>query len=160
MKNLKGIIVAMYLFGSGATILAQNAISTTGGNATGSGGTVSYTLGQVVYLTITGTAGTVMQGIQQPYEITVVTGSEESGILLEWTVYPNPAGEFIMLKVNGYNFEKLYYQLFNLSGDLLLNRRADGDQTQIQMGNLKSGTYILKVSDNTRDLKTFKIIKK
>jgi len=51
---------------AGATILAQNAISTTGGNATGSGGTVSYTLGSVVYLTITGTAGTVMQGISNP----------------------------------------------------------------------------------------------
>jgi hypothetical protein len=39
-----------------------------GGEATGSGGSVSYSVGQVVYTTNTGINGSVAQGVQQPYE--------------------------------------------------------------------------------------------
>ena len=73
---------------------AQNTIPSSGGNASGSGGTVSYSIGQIVYTTNTGTNGTVAQGTQQPFEISVVTGIEEAlNITLQCSVYPNPATE-------------------------------------------------------------------
>ena len=45
---------------------AQDAIANSGGNATGSNGTVSYTVGQVAYTSQTGASGSVAQGVQQP----------------------------------------------------------------------------------------------
>ena len=58
-------------------LLAQEVIPTSGGTASGSGGSASYTIGQMIYTTNNGVNGSVSQGIQQPYEISVVSGIEE-----------------------------------------------------------------------------------
>lgn len=57
MKKFNVTLVAFCLSGFGSTLQAQNAIPSLGGNASGSGGTASYTTGQVVYTTYTGTNG-------------------------------------------------------------------------------------------------------
>jgi hypothetical protein len=41
-------------------VQAQETIPASGGNATGSGGSVSYTVGQLTYNTISGTSDTVL----------------------------------------------------------------------------------------------------
>ena len=160
MKDLKVIIIALCLLGSPKMLQAQNTFSASGGNAIGQGGSVSYTIGQVVYLNISGTGGDILQGIQQPFEVTVITGSEDPEIQIGWSVYPNPAGEFITLMTGGYDFEKLHYQFYDINGNLLLKEKLSGDQAWITTGNFKAGTYFLVVSDNIKNLKTFKIIKK
>ena len=95
---------------------AQEAIPSSGGNASGSGGSVNYSFGQIVYTTNTGINGSVAQGVQQPYEISVVTGVEEAnGINLIWTAYPNPATDHLQLKVeSNFNFSlsTLTYSLY------------------------------------------------
>jgi hypothetical protein len=149
------------LLGLGLTgAQAQNAISAAGGNATGSGGTVSQTIGQVTYTTISGTTGTVTQGVQQPYEISVVTGIEEAvGIILEISVYPNPATDFVRLKIENYEVENLRYQLYDINGSLLQDNKVEGKETSIIMRNHLPATYFLKVTDKNKVIKTFKIIK-
>jgi len=47
---------------------AQEVIDAAGGEATGSGGTVSYSLGQVVYTFNSGAGGRENQGVQQPVD--------------------------------------------------------------------------------------------
>jgi len=67
-----------------AGLHAQEAIPASGGNAKGSGGTVSYSFGQVYYISVEGVNGTVAQGVQQPFEISVVTGNKiATGINLQ-----------------------------------------------------------------------------
>ena len=98
-KRLK--LSAVLLLGLGLTGLqAQQSINAAGGNATGSGGMVSYSVGQVAYKTHTGTSGSVSEGVQQPYEISVVTAIEKTkGINLSVTAYPNPTTDFLQLKI-------------------------------------------------------------
>jgi len=57
-------------------IQGQSTIPSTGGNATGSGGSVSYTVGQITYRTFSGTNGSIAEGVQQTYEISVVTANK------------------------------------------------------------------------------------
>ena len=79
MRHKKFTLSAVLLLGLGLTGLqAQTSVNATGGDASGSGGSVSYSVGQVVYTTNTGTSGSVAQGVQQPYEISVVTAIEEA----------------------------------------------------------------------------------
>jgi len=80
MKYKKLKLSAVLLLGIGLTGLqAQESVNATGGNALGNGGTASYSVGQMIYTTNTGTGGnTVAQGVQQPFEISVVTGIEEA----------------------------------------------------------------------------------
>lgn len=162
MKQFCRLLIAFCLFGYGTVaVQAQNSIPATGGNAVGAGGTVSYTIGQVVYTPISGTTGFMTQGVQQPYEISVVTGIEEaSEITLEISVYPNPAVGYVNLKVEKYDTDNLRYMLYDMNGMLFQERKVEGPETQIQIGHLLPGTYFLRIAENKKEIKTFKIIKK
>ncbi|MCJ7449782.1 MAG: T9SS type A sorting domain-containing protein [Bacteroidales bacterium] len=160
MKRFNVALVAYCLFGFGTTVQSQNSIPASGGNVSGSGGTVTYTIGQVVYTKYTGTNGSIAQGVQQPYEISVVTGIVEAlGISLEIMVYPNPAQDFIILKIKNYEVENLRYQLYDINARLIQDYKVEGQETNILMQNLFPATYFLKVTDNNQGIKTFKIIK-
>jgi hypothetical protein len=165
MQHKKLKLSAIFFLGLGLTGLqAQESIPASGGNASGSGGTASYTTGQVVYTTNAGANGSVAQGVQQPYEISVVSGIEQAkDINLICTAYPNPTNDFFTLKVENYDNENLSYQLFDISGKLLENKKIEGNETTISMGNLVSATYFLKIVQtkhaSSQEIKTFKIIK-
>jgi hypothetical protein len=161
MVNKKLVLCAVFLIFIGISGLqAQVAIPASGGNASGSGGITSYTVGQVVYTTNTVTNGSVSQGVQQPFEILVVSGIEQAkGINLECSAYPNPTADFFNLNVENFNNENLSYQLFDISGKLLENKKLTSSETRIDMNNHVPTIYFLKVMDNQIEVKTFKIIK-
>jgi len=142
---------------------AQEIIPTTSGNASGSGGSASYTIGQVVYTTNNGANGSVAQGIQQPYEISVVSGVDETeSINLILSAYPNPTTDILTLKIESsatQSIQVMSYQLYDISGKLLENKKIDGSETSIAMSKLEPSIYFLKVTDNNKSVKTFKIIK-
>ena len=158
MKHKRLKLSAVLLLGLGLTGLqAQETIPATGGNASGSGGTVSYSVGQVVYTTNTGTNGSVAQGVQQPFEISVVTGIEQTAINLAISAYPNPTTDFLLLKVESEKLKDLSYQLYDLNGKLLQNKKIEGNETSIVMSNLVPATYFVKVTEGNKEVKTFKI---
>ena len=161
MRHKKLKLSAVLLLGLGLTGLhAQTAVPATGGNASGSGGTVAYSVGQVVYTTNTGTNGSVAQGVQQPFEISVVTGIEEAkGINLSVLAYPNPTTDYLTLEVKDFELSTLHFQLYNMSGKLLESKKITGNQTSIVMSNLVPATYFVKVTESNKEVKTFKIIK-
>ena len=161
MKHLIKTMIVFCLFGCGATIQAQNTIPASGGNVSGDGGTVSYSVGQVVYTTNTlVTSGSVAQGVQQPFEISVITAIEQAEyITLVCSVYPNPASDIITLKVENYDNENLSYRLYDINGIMLENKKITGNEIIILMGDLSPSVYFLKVIDNQKEIKTFKIIK-
>jgi hypothetical protein len=160
MRNIKLKYVLIILFLIGYTgMQAQTTIPTSGGTATGSG-SVSYTVGQIVYNTTSNSNGSVAQGVQQPYEISVITGIEAAkDINLIFSVYPNPTTDFLTLKVKNYDIENLSYWVYGISGNLIETKKVIADETQISMANQVSGIYFLKVVQGNIEVKTFKIIK-
>lgn len=139
---------------------AQETIPATGGNASGSGGSVSYTMGQVLYTTNTGTTVSVAEGVQQPYEISVVVGIEQAkDIHLICTAYPNPTSDMLTLEVDLADNEHLFFQLYDIMGKLLISQKIIDIKTTLSMANLAPATYFLKVTDHHKVFKTFKIIK-
>jgi len=165
MKYKKLKFSALLLLGLGLTGLqAQESVNATGGNASGSGGTVSYSVGQVVYTTNIGTNGSVAQGVQQPFEISVVLAIEEAkGINLTVSAYPNPTTDYLTLEVDAsttLSIQSMAYQLYDMQGKLLQNEKITSNQTSIVMSNLVPTTYFVKVIESNKEVKTFKIIKK
>lgn len=159
-KQLKFSILLFFGLGLITCVQAQEAIPSAGGNASGSGGTVSYTIGQVLYTTSTGTNGSVAEGVQQPYEISVVVGIEQTKeIDLKCRAYPNPAVDILTLEVEIEAIENMFFQLYDLMGKLLLSKKLIDFRTPISMANFPPATYFLKVTDNQEVVKTFKIIK-
>ena len=139
---------------------AQEAISASGGNATATGGSVSYTIGQIAGSTITGTNGSVIQGVQQPYEISVVTSIENtSSIDLQLIIYPNPTRGVVKLLIESFDNQEMRFQLYDINSVLLQDKKINSPETEISMEMLPSSIYLLKVFINSKVVKIFKIIK-
>jgi hypothetical protein len=137
-----------------------NAPTASGGDASGSGGSASYSIGQVFYTSGTGSGGSVAQGVQQSYEISIVDGIEEAkDITLLCMAYPNPTTDFIILKVEKYDSKDLSFQLYNINGKLLVNKKIGANETSIDMSNFVDAIYFLKICDSNNEVKIFKIIK-
>jgi hypothetical protein len=154
------LIVLIITFCLNISLYAQEGFSASGGQALGTAGSSSYTVGQAVFGTYTGSNGSVAQGIQQTYDIVALLGAEISAIKLELVAYPNPIQETLTLKINNYNNEKLIYQLYDLQGKLWDSQSVKGAQTQLDMNDLAVGTYLLSIQDEELLIKTFRIIKK
>ncbi|MFA6951262.1 MAG: T9SS type A sorting domain-containing protein [Lentimicrobiaceae bacterium] len=164
MLNKKLIFSTLLMAGLSLTgVKAQQAIPATGGEVTGSGGSVSYTVGQMAYTTAFATNGSVSNGVQQPFEISVVTAVESAeGIDLMISTYPNPATDFITLRIDAsasLDIQSMSYHLYDLNGTLMENMKIEGNETKIVMSDLMPATYFLRVTIDNKELKTFKIIK-
>lgn len=161
MQYKRFILISVLLLGLGISGLqAQTNVSSTGSNASGSGGSASYSVGQVAYTTNTGTNGSVAQGVQQAYEISIVTEIEEAiGMNLSLTAYPNPTTNYITLSINEFEISNLSYQLYDINGKLGQNEKITDNQTKIVMSNLVPATYFVKVIQGNKEVKIFKIIK-
>ena len=161
MKHIKCFLCFLLLCGFCLTIKAQSIIPATGGNASGRGGSVSYTVGQITDQTISGTSGIVNQGVQQPYEISVVTAVKNTEeITLKCLVYPNPTKGMTKLVLESPDFENLKFHLFDINGVLLQDKKVESRETEVSLENLSSSVYLLKVLKNNIEIKVFKIVKK
>ena len=134
---------------------AQENTVASGGKATGSGGTVSYSLGQVVYSTNIGTNGSVSQGVQQPYAVSTTVGINETSIQLN--AFPNPTTNNLTLTTD--DSESLSYQLFNIQGAEISSKTLNSKTSNISLEGHPPATYFLKVIKNNEVIKAFKIIK-
>jgi hypothetical protein len=149
-------IVALCFTGS---LQAQTSVNASGGDASGSGGTVAYSVGQVVYTSNTASTGTVDQGVQHAYEIYTV-GIKEIALNISLTAFPNPTTENLTLQISDYNNEKLSYQLFDMQGKALSEGQIVGPQTLINMNGLPRATYFVDVlNQENKKIQSFKIIK-
>jgi hypothetical protein len=171
---VKWVAAIFFLSGMIRTANAQEAIPAAGGTATGQGGSASFTVGQVVYTVLSGQGHSAIQGVQQPYEISVVTSSGEIPFAgADIQVFPNPATDFLTLRielVQNQNVQSLVCELFDMNGRVLEKQNITSSHTNIRMSHLAPSTYFLKVynKSNTRSSgqnssvqsKTFKIIKK
>jgi hypothetical protein len=138
---------------------AQESANASGGDASGSGGTVAYSIGQVVYTTNTGSSGSVAQGVQHSFEIFTV-GIKETELNITLIAFPNPTTENLTLQISDYNNKKLSYQLFDMHGKQLSKGQLTAQQTTITMNGLPSATYFINVvNQENKKVQSFKIIK-
>ena len=147
------------LFLGALHVNAQTAVASAGGNATGSTGNISFSVGQIVYTTNSGSAGTVAQGVQQPFEIQTVLGVNNFNINLQMMVYPNPATNALSLQIKDYNLNEMKYELIDLNGRLIANSKIVTETTILQLDAYPAAIYLLNIMQNNQLIKTFKIIK-
>lgn len=139
---------------------AQKSIATTGGSGFGNGGTLNYSIGQMVYTNTTGSIGTLSYGVQQAFEFTVVTSLKDNkGIALECTVYSIPNTNIVVLKIERFQLNPLMYQLYDLNGKLLERHSVVSIETSINMSQRPSATYLLTVTQKDKMVHSIRISK-
>ncbi len=152
------IFSCFLLFGVGVNVKAQNNITSSGGDAAGSGGTVNYSIGQTDYITVLTGAGVITQGVQQPYEILSV-GLGQPSIQLNALAYPNPVNSRLVLEVGDLDLTEMSFELSDASGKLIIRENILAGVTEIDMSYLSQGAYFIVISAKKQELKTFKILK-
>ena len=158
MSYLRPLTVLFALLAT-IELQAQESPTASGGDATGSGGSSSYSVGQVVYTTNTGSNGSVAQGVQQPYEISITTGVNKTFINLKIAVFPNPTANYLQLNIENEASQNLSFQLIDLQGKVIVNKKVVEMKTIINMEALPKAIYLLHVTKNKQTIKTFKVIK-
>jgi Secretion system C-terminal sorting domain len=159
MKKNKTFLIMILLLYAVPTTHAQQASVASGGVATGIGGTVNYSVGQTDYLTATGSSGTATQGVQQPFEISILGIDSFPEIVLEMTISPNPATEFVNLKINNFDYQNLNFELVDITGKQILFEKVASSETEISLINYPTKIYLLNITNRNKLIKTFKIIK-
>lgn len=155
----KTLILTCVLLAS-FVVQSQDTVTVSGGEGAGSGGTLSYTLGQVFYTAATETVGSVSQGVQQGIELNTFSNPELTTVNLNAVTHPNPTTDYVVLNISDSSLTNLCYTIMDVQGKVLLNGQISNSDTHISMQNLSLGIYMLKVIQNNTEIKTFKIIKK
>ncbi len=161
MKNnyLTPILLLLIMF-LARGVNAQSGIHSAGIESTGSNGKVSASIGQVFVNTNSSGSYYLVEGVQQPYEISVITSNEELHEIAEQiTVFPNPFIDAVNIKFeNGLATNKCYV-LVDMNGKLVRQGNINDNETQIDAAFLVKGTYLLSVVSDKTLVKSFKIVK-
>lgn len=154
--SMKTLTPFIFLFISAFAFGQSNTVSA-GGDAEGDNGSVSFSIGQVVYTSAQSATGNINQGVQQPYDVGVVTGVEEIGINL--SVFPNPTSGLLTLTVDGEDAQPLSYELFDASGRSVASKNNLSASTQISLDAFATGVYNLSVYRGNKPVKSFRIVR-
>lgn len=155
---MKKILLAISAL-SATGISAQQAITASGGNASGSGGSSSYTVGQTAYLS-KGTSNQVLEGVQQPYEILTLAVSETGSVEKNIFLYPNPVKDLLFVDFNQEPFDNASYQLFDAQGKIIKQGKFNQKKNELDLSLLPQSVYIIRIIQENKNVKAFKVIKK
>ena len=152
-------IVAFVFSSMVLSLNAQETITTTGLSTDGTGGTISYSVGQVNVAQSTGAGGSVLEGVQQPYIIDPTVGLDISNIDLKLATYPNPTSDQITLTAQDLDLENHSYQLLSVEGKVLVSKTSIGSNNNISLQSFPANTYLLNIYKGQIIIKSFRIIK-
>lgn len=134
----------------------QEVISPLGKSYNNSTGSISFTLGEIMINTFNSPDLILTQGFHQSrLVITDIRSSQHKA--LEILVYPNPAKDFVILKVE--NYQEFSYMLFDITGKIIEKKEIVSTETEIDFNHLEPSLYVLKVLWNEVDVRSFKITK-
>lgn len=157
---LKLSLFAFLTFAFINMVNAQQNTSTSGLTIVTAFGNISYTIGQLDYISTTnGDFGTLSEGVQQVYNLlpyTYIVNIDRSTTLSVW---PNPVIDYVYIKVNRSDFSGMSYQVMNMNGQLIENKRTYSNNIKIDTHNYIIGAYVISVNLPNQPAIQFKIIK-
>ena len=126
----------------------NDVIGSAGMHSVSSTGTMlSWTIGEPIVETQGGATYILTQGFHQPW----ISGSSTSlpipqSPFFEINVYPNPVRDILSVSLSN-NKERLYFDLYDISGRLIRHEQSSPDQTLVTFSIrwLSAGSYLLNI---------------
>ncbi|MGQ1783827.1 MULTISPECIES: T9SS type A sorting domain-containing protein [unclassified Saccharicrinis] len=141
-------------------LFAQEVLNASGSSNEHSGYVISWSIGELVAETYTGSKSFLTQGFLQT-RLDIPTSYFQVKDEYDLEIYPNPViNNSVSLSIKGIELSNLSYQLFDISGRILKTNKIESNPASIDMTNLVPGIYLLRISGDEKEIKTFKIIKK
>ena len=146
-----GLLLGVFAFG-------QTSTNASGGGTSNTSGSISYSIGQVAYQSVSNPSGSVSQGVQYAFEISTLS-LEENKFNFTLTAFPNPTTENLNLRVGNFNQEKLNYKLMDAQGKTIEQGAILAQETTLDLQQLPTATYFVEVHNEGKKVHVFKIIK-
>jgi hypothetical protein len=158
IKLIKKSIIPIVVFISfGFSSFGQNALSAAGGHFKTSGGSTSFTVGQVAYVLKKGTGSYLNEGVQQVYT-KKTTPIEELVYLKEVQLFPNPTQETITLILSSKEDIQVRYSIMDYLGKEISNGNILSEKSEISLRDLPAGNYFISLKSK-KENRIFKIVK-
>jgi hypothetical protein len=155
---MKTFIAALAFIAIANIALCQEVLSTGGDFQQTAQGSVSFTIGEPISETFEAGNNTLTQGFQQSkLIITAIEVPDANNFSLQ--VFPNPAHSTITIEVIVDAQQALEYALYDLNGKVLYEICSDQSMLEIDVQNLYPGTYLLKITNDKKQMATYKIVK-
>ena len=150
-----GFILSMFTC---VELSAQDTVNASGGDAIGTGGSVNYSIGQLIINSDKGTNGSLSPGVQHSIELLTLGIDDDLEIVTSLTVHPNPTSNHLKIKLDLESYDGLLYQLYNVNGSLIQSAKIERNNFKVSMSTLPAAIYILNIKKLNNNLKTFRII--
>ena len=137
------------------TLTAQEVIATQGDSYSSGNGSIDFTVGEVVINTGTDGTNDITQGFHQTNWYFLELDDHVPS--LEVIVYPNPTKEVMNIRTS--EFEGATYTLYDANGKTIMHGSLSLELTEIQVGTLLPGEYLLTIIKDEQKMKTFKLVK-
>ena len=160
--KVKQIVLGALMLVCGASY-AQSGFVSSGADGANENGSVSYSVGQVVYQSYESSDGlmSLTQGVQQPYTISSLPlpdGLQEISTI-NLTAYPNPTSDVLNLSIEGTEVDGLVYSIYDIKSRIHLTGDITSENTQIDVAHLLSGVYFVEIQKNKKPVRAFKVVK-
>ncbi len=165
MKHLITIILSVFFSVSQAQNIAMQVVASAGGyfESSSAGVSLSWTLGEVAYTTLTSTDYIITQGFQQGNLFS--TDVEKPNLPnSDIKIYPNPATVEVYIAISTSNLRGIatvdFYDITGRNVNSTVVTLEDNAPSRLSVVDLKSGIYLIRVTqENTKTSNVFKLVK-
>ena len=137
------------------SVSAQEVIATQGDLYSTPAGNICFTIGETIISTATDGTNTITQGFHQ--NSWRLVGIENHFPNYDVNIFPNPTEDILNIQTS--TFEEVTYTLMDAQGKILMSDKLISNLTSIAVSQYAPGTYVLQLSKDSQNLRSFKLIK-
>ena len=158
MRSGKTCWLLLLLFFLAHNINGQESINASGASIKNATGSLSFSLGQVGYMSMQDHNCGVVTGVQQVY-VHLKTTSVDI-VQASCDVYPNPAHNYLKVRLSKVVLGKMHIKLFDITGKVVIEQEVQSVEEELNLKDLQNGVYVLRVANAESIIVSKKIIKR
>jgi hypothetical protein len=142
-------------------VKAQISVHSSWGEGSGSGGRMTYSVGQVFVQTVfvSGVAR-VAEGVQHPIEVLTSSVEDSAQTLGGVVLFPNPTAGDLNLQIQGFIPGVFSYYMMNNLGQCIQGGEVQSAWSLLSLESVAAGSYRIEVTNNSGKRRVFQIIKR
>lgn len=150
MKKIYSVVLSLFTLTAWSQNIPMQVVAAGGGyfENTGAGISISFTIGEVAYTTLTSGNYILSQGFQQG-NLFATSIDKPVNTVNDIAVYPNPASDYVKVRVDIPNLSgRATYDLHDITGKKLITKEFNIETSvpvELSLSDIRPGIYLLKV---------------
>jgi hypothetical protein len=141
------------------TVSAQEAFVATGDDLTTGFGTVNYSVGQLIVKSDSTKNGSMRHGIQIPIELFKIPVGIDEISEIHAEAFPNPTFDHVKIIIPEKYHGPFTVTLMDIKGGILEKHQMNSNEMLLSLMQHSLGTYTIVISQQSKTISSFSIIK-